>query len=194
SQSLPACNNMSLTVSPVDPTSSSLGTPPYYMLAFPTEKNGIPTRSPLGSDAGNLHWVVDQPIDAELFLNVIDANGGTGGLPTQTDSFLAGQSTGQCLPPVSNTVFTLTSNVTGNVLNTCQPWGLAIDGGVPPYNITIAALGSQVVTNVTISLKDNFYTYINRVEPGAQLIGTPTTGRWAAGVPLVRTQGNMRIL
>lgn len=67
--------------------------------------------------------------------------------------------------------FTIISNVTGD-LETCQPWGLTVQGGVPPYTVTLGALGSPVVTNVSMPLGDDSYTLINRAAPNEQLIGT----------------------
>lgn len=63
----------------------------------------------------------------------------------------------------------MVTNVTGR-LRTCQPWELRIKGGVPPYNVTLAALGSPVITNVTVGLGDDIFTYINRADPGTKMI------------------------
>jgi hypothetical protein len=78
----------------------------------------------------------------------------------------------QCVTtPTLTPAFTITSNVTGD-LETCQPWGLTVNGGVPPYIVTLGALGSPVVMNVSMPLGDNMYTFINRAAPNGQLIGT----------------------
>jgi len=168
-----------------------LGVPPFSMLALP--KGGMPTTSLLGTSAENLTWLVDQPIGAELLLTVIDGNGNPGGLPPAPFTVIAGQSS-QCLPPPPNPDFTVTSNVT-DVLNTCQPWGLRVTGGVPPYNVTLVALGSPVITNVTIGLGDDIFTYINRADPGTSLMAVVNDlqGRWATGSPVVQTQGSSNV-
>jgi hypothetical protein len=46
------------------------------------------------------------------------------------------------------------ANVT-DTLTTCQPWGLTIKGGTPPYNLTLAAVNSPVVTNVTMGMQSS---------------------------------------
>ena len=84
------------------------------------------------------------------------------------------------------------ANVT-DTLTTCQPWRLSITGGVPPYNVTLAALDSPIVTNVTLLGTDDAFTYIDRADPGTQLIAgvSDLTGRWASGTPIVHTQGRL---
>jgi hypothetical protein len=66
--------------------------------------------------------------------------------------------------------FTVTANVTKD-LQTCQPWGLTVKGGVPPYTISLASPNSPSVTNVTLPYGDDTFTYINRASPDGQLIG-----------------------
>lgn len=83
---------------------------------------------------------------------------------------LAGPTTNCVTKPVTAPEFKITSNVTGD-LQTCQPWGFRIKGGVPPYTITLAAPNSPAVTNVTIPFGDDAFTYINRADPGGQLVG-----------------------
>lgn len=43
-----------------------------------------------------------------------------------------------------------------DTLTTCQPWGIIIKGGVPPYNVTLAAVNSPIVTNVTMGKQWSF--------------------------------------
>src|SRR5438552_18481716 len=75
-----------------------------------------------------------------------------------------------CLPPAPTSNFTVSTNVT-TTLTTCQPWGLAISGGAKPYTVTLAALDSPIVTNATLGPADDFFTFIDRANPGSQLIG-----------------------
>ena len=82
---------------------------------------------------------------------------------------VAGQST-ECIVHGNNTEFTVTANISSTV-ETCQPWGLRIKGGNPPYNVSFAQLNSPIVTNVTIPASMNGYTYINRATPNFPLIG-----------------------
>lgn len=92
-------------------------------------------------------------------------------MPSYSRILEAGQTT-QCVTSPSLTPdFTVTANVT-KTLQTCQPWGFTVKGGVPPYVISLAALNSPVVTNVTMPHGDDAFTYIDRADPNGQLIGT----------------------
>lgn len=77
-----------------------------------------------------------------------------------------------CLPSPSSTDLKIISNVsTSELLQTCQPLGFQVTGGTKPYTISIAALDSTLVTNVTMGSDHDLLTYINRVSPGDQLVG-----------------------
>jgi hypothetical protein len=56
-------------------------------------------------------------------------------------------------------------------LSTCQPWGLKVTGGIPPYNITLISVGSTVVTNVSLLQGFDIFTYINKANPNGQIMG-----------------------
>jgi len=86
----------------------------------------------------------------------------------------AGQTTQCVTTPVSTPPFTVTANVTKD-LQTCQPWGFTIKGGVPPYIITLAAPNSPIVTNVTIPYGNDAFTYIDRADPNGELMGALAT-------------------
>lgn len=80
-----------------------------------------------------------------------------------------------CLPAISSdmqppVIPAITSNLTGTV-ETCQPWGLTISGGVKPYQIVLSALQSITITNSSMGIDDDVYTYIDRADPGELLMG-----------------------
>lgn len=102
-------------------------------------------------------------------LNVVDSQGNGGGIPPQSYNVVPSRTT-ECQVGSNATDFTVSANVSDTV-NTCQPWGLRIKGGVPPYNISFAQLNSPVVTNVTIPTGLDAFTYINRATPGYLLLG-----------------------
>jgi hypothetical protein len=119
-------------------------------------------------------------------LSVVDAVGDGGGIPpnvytvirefnadcnafTQQHAFPAGTDA-SCLPDPPTSNFTVFVNVT-KTLSTCQPWGMTISGGVPPYSVTLATLDSPDITNVTLGPLDNAFTYIDRSNPNTRLIG-----------------------
>ncbi|KAJ7194413.1 hypothetical protein GGX14DRAFT_377989, partial [Mycena pura] len=130
--------------------------PPFYMMAF--EVGGTPDTSFIGTDASALEWTVSHP----LLLGVVDSRGISGGLDPSLYT---------CLPaPDTRPPFTVSANVSGT-LDTCAPWDLTIQGGTPPYNITLAAANAPDVTNVTLGPIDSAFTYINRADPGTVLIG-----------------------
>ncbi|KAF8970972.1 hypothetical protein BDZ97DRAFT_1410986 [Flammula alnicola] len=190
STSLPTCVSLPIIVKSFDPTTNATnGTPPYYMIAFAV--GGTPVTTFIGTDENNLSWTVTQPVGSQLVLSVVDANGSAGGIPPRILNVIPGSTT-QCVnTPLLTPEFKVTANVTGN-LQTCQPWGFTVKGGVPPYTITLAQPNSPVVTNVTLPFGDDSFTYINRANPGGQLIGAISdfTGRWATGTPIANTQGD----
>ncbi|TFK35888.1 hypothetical protein BDQ12DRAFT_569624, partial [Crucibulum laeve] len=180
------CASMSITVQPA--ASGSVGVPPFYMLAFPV--GGTPSTTLAGTNTKTINYQFTQPVGSEVMLNLADSTGNSGGIPQVLYKVVAGQNS-QCVSSTSNSPeFTVTSNVTE--VDTCQPWGLTMKGGVAPYFVTIAALDSGGVTNVTMPAQTDVYTYINRALPGSHLIGLiilSSTGRWASGTPLVTTKG-----
>ncbi|KAK7450136.1 hypothetical protein VKT23_013018 [Stygiomarasmius scandens] len=141
-----------------------------------------------GTDQNNLTWTLDQPVGAKLILQVIDSQGSSGGV-IDTKTVTKGQTT-NCVDSTNNnnSDFVVSSNVTGN-LDTCQPWGLRIEGGTKPYTLTIAQTNADAVTNVTMPDDADVYTYINRGDPGFTLAAavSDATGKWAFGTPNVTT-------
>ncbi|KAJ6568678.1 hypothetical protein B0H19DRAFT_989173, partial [Mycena capillaripes] len=141
--SLAACATIPLGVFPG--SQQSTGIPPYYMMAFPV--SGTPMTSLIGTNASALEWTVAFPVGASTTL--------TGG------------STTQCIPPGSRPVFTITSNLTsGSMLSTCDGWQLSIQGGTPPYKVTLAPSNSADVVNVTLRPNDSVFNYLNQSPPG----------------------------
>jgi hypothetical protein len=159
------------------------------MIAFAV--GGTPVTTFIGTDENNLSWTVTEPVGSRLVLSVVDANGSAGGIPPQILTVIAGQSTQCVTAPLTTPPFTVTANVTSE-LTTCQPWGLTVKGGVPPYTVTLAELNEPVVTNVTMPFGLDSFTFINRANPNGQLIAgiSDFTGRWASGTPIVNTQGS----
>ncbi|KAJ7075992.1 hypothetical protein B0H15DRAFT_865053 [Mycena belliarum] len=189
SQNIPACRDFPITVKPFNPANNTRGVPPFYMMAFAV--GGTVTNSLIGTDEANLKWTVNQPVGSRLLLTVVDSQGSSGGVPPSLFTVVDGQST-SCLPgPSSEPNFVVTANVT-DTLNTCQPWGLTIKGGTPPYNVTLAAVNSPVVTNVTMGPTDDAFTFIDRADPGTQLLAAVSdlNGNWATGIPIVTTKGS----
>ncbi|KAK7023320.1 hypothetical protein R3P38DRAFT_3537872 [Favolaschia claudopus] len=160
------------------------------MTAFPVK--GVPSVSFIGTNESDLTWTVKYPVGTKLVLGVVDSHGTSGGIDPGVYTVIGGGAS-DCLPsPPSDTSFKITANVT-DALDTCQPWGLTIEGGFPPYQVTIATLNSGNVTNVTFAdpLASSL-TYINRSPPGNQMFAAASDvyGRWANGIPFVRTQGS----
>ncbi|KAI5896583.1 uncharacterized protein SCHCODRAFT_02615260 [Schizophyllum commune H4-8] len=187
SQNLPSCQSFDITIKSYNTSEDHMGVGPYYMLAFPI--GGTPTVQHIGDNISDLSWTVDQPPDSQLFLSVIDSNDTAGGVPPRLYNVVTGQST-SCIQDQDNN-FTVSANVTDEI-ETCQPWGLRINGGTPPYNVSFMAINSLYVTNVTLGPVDDAFTYIDRADPGSQLIAgvSDLQGRWAHGSPAVRTTGS----
>ncbi|KAJ7912992.1 hypothetical protein B0H13DRAFT_2326757 [Mycena leptocephala] len=179
SNSLPSCRTFPITVDPL----TAHGVPPFYMIAF--EVGGAPTTSFIGTNASNLAWTVRHPV---VLLGVVDSEGNSGGI----DALCTPGRNNTVYPPCSaEPAFKITANVT-DTLTTCEPWGLTIHGGTPPYNLTLAALNSPDVTNVTLGPNDSVFTYINRAYPGTQMIASVSdlNGRWATGSPFLQQRGS----
>ncbi|KAJ7641362.1 hypothetical protein FB45DRAFT_862568 [Roridomyces roridus] len=196
SQSLPSCHPFSITLLP--PANSNLtanatlGIPPYYMQAYPI--GGTPTTSLIGTDQNQLSWTVDQPIGSQLLLTVIDSQGSTGGASTLLYTVTTGQITSCIVQPPAKPTFTLKANVTG-ALNTCQPWGLTVTGGTPPYNVSLLGSGQPVITNITLTGEDTVVTFPNRAPPGVHLVAAVSdfNGLWGSGTAIVTTQGSANV-
>ncbi|KAJ7752998.1 hypothetical protein B0H16DRAFT_1545657 [Mycena metata] len=182
--SLPSCQTFPIAVTPL----STHPVPPFYMIAFAV--GGAPITSYIGKNASTLSWQVQHPVGTRLILSVLDSTGIAAGVGSLVYNVTEGSTT-QCLPPaVTEPSFNVTANVT-DTLTTCEPWGLTVRGGTPPYNVTLAALNAPVITNVTLDPPDSVFTYIDRADPNGQLIGM--NGRWATGSPIVRTQGSSNV-
>ncbi|KZP24229.1 hypothetical protein FIBSPDRAFT_888957 [Athelia psychrophila] len=168
------------------PNSTSMGVPPYYMIAY--ESGGIPTTTNIGTNATNLSWQAGYGIGTQLTLAMVDASGSSGGVPAYLYNVTAGQ--GSSCYSKRNTTLRIYANVTKD-LQTCDPWGLQIVGGVPPYNITSTAPGSGTWTNISLPQGFDVFTYINRGSPGGYLIASvsDSTGQWGVSTALVNTAG-----
>ncbi|KAG7442100.1 uncharacterized protein BT62DRAFT_922914 [Guyanagaster necrorhizus] len=188
SSTLDSCHEFSITVKPYDPNNDTHGVPPFYMRAY--EQNGELLTTLLGESEDNLTWTVNNPVGSQLLLNVIDANGSSGGNAPKLFTVGTGSSTDCIVQRNDTTSFTVKSNVTGD-LQPCQPWGLRIKGGVPPYNISFAQVDSTVITNVTTLGDDDAYTYINRATSGQIMLAavSDVTGAFAWGTPSVMPSG-----
>ena len=189
SASLPTCQPLRVLVKSYNADNSTHGTPPYYMLALAARST--PRLYPIGEKEDDLDWTLDFPAGTELMLTVLDANSSVGGISPRLYTSVPGSTTA-CVEEAKLSDFTITANVT-ETLNTCDPWGITVSGGVPPYKFTLAALDSLVLTNVTSETDDqDTLTYINRADPGGQLLVAVSdiTGRFASGTPMVNTAGS----
>ncbi|KAJ3514254.1 hypothetical protein NLJ89_g2478 [Agrocybe chaxingu] len=164
------------------------GVAPYYMTAYVL--GGTPVTTLIGTDDDALSWTVNAPVGSQVVLNVVDATRSTGGVAPRTYTIVAGNTTSCITTPPQSPQFRVSANVTGD-LTTCQPWGLSITGGVPPYTVSIVQPNSFTVTNVSMPTGTDRFTYINRGAPDTQLLAavSDSTGRWAAGTPIVNTKG-----
>jgi hypothetical protein len=69
---------------------------------------------------------------------------------------------------------------------------MTIKGGVQPYTVTLAALDSPIITNVTLGPLDDVFTFIDRADPNTQLAAaiSDANGTYANGTGLVSTTGS----
>ncbi|KAF9267256.1 hypothetical protein L218DRAFT_955738 [Marasmius fiardii PR-910] len=190
---VPTCGEFGVVVQPFgNNTANSTGVPPYYMIGYAV--NGVSNTQLLGTSLDSLKWKVNFPAGTKLVLSVFDSEGTSGGIGTDFVNVVdaGGGGTASCVvnnPPPQD--FIVTSNIT-DTINTCEPWGLRIKGGVKPYNITFMQINSPIVTNVTAGSRDDAYTYIMRGDPGKKMIAAVNdmTGRFALMAPVVSPQGS----
>ncbi|TBU40519.1 hypothetical protein BD309DRAFT_899770 [Dichomitus squalens] len=188
SASLGECETRSIDLIPLDAsTSNTTGTPPYYMFAYAPQ--GTTIVSHLGDDPKSLSWQVQHPKGSKLFLTIVDGEGNTGGFANSFFDVVAGAST-SCQPPAPKDPPVVHSNVT-TAINTCDPWGLTVTGGVKPYSISLAAIRAPVVTNVTMGPNDDVLIYVDRADPGSQILAAvvDATGQWGVSSIAVNTAG-----
>ncbi|KAF8995388.1 hypothetical protein BDQ17DRAFT_1250788 [Cyathus striatus] len=184
----PPCVSLPISIQPYNflgNMTSSGGVPPYYMLSF--EIGGTPQTTLIGTGNETFSWQCTHRPGTKLLLTVVDSTGSAGGTPPSLYSVTEGQNI-DCITEGSGT-FNISANVTDEI-TTCQPWGLRIKGGVQPYNLTLATLNS-IIINVTLPYEEDIFTYVNRVDPGSQLLAavSDATGQWAFGTPFVSTKG-----
>jgi len=188
--SIPTCSPLGIVVKSANVTTNATnGTPPYYMISFAV--GATPQTTFIGTDENNLSWTVTQAVGSQLVLSVVDADGSAGGVPPQILTVIPGQTTSCVVTPQTTPPFTVTANVTDE-LTTCQPWGLTVKGGAPPYNVTLLQPNSPVVTNVTMPFGLDTFTFIDRANTNNRLVAavSDVTGRWALGTPIVTTTGS----
>jgi hypothetical protein len=158
------------------------------------EPGGFSTTTFVGTNATDLTWQVNHAAGTQLMLSMADGNGNAGGIPNYMFNVISGQDS-SCLPSTPSTKLAITANVTRD-LDTCEPWGLTVTGGTgPPYNITLAALGSPLVTNVTIPLGFDVLTYIDRAVPNGNILAavSDSSGQFGNTTVLVNTIGSTNV-
>ncbi|KAI0043042.1 hypothetical protein FA95DRAFT_1465696, partial [Auriscalpium vulgare] len=135
--------------------------PPFYLVAYALA--GSTTVSPMLADGAALRWQVNLPAGSELLLGVVDSAGHSGGVANQTWTVADGDSAA-CLPPVPASAPAIAANVTRD-LGACQPLGLTMRGGVPPYTVSVVSPGAGTVTNTTLGPGDDALAYVNPAAP-----------------------------
>ncbi|EJD00477.1 uncharacterized protein FOMMEDRAFT_90765 [Fomitiporia mediterranea MF3/22] len=188
SRDLTQCKAYGIVISALRDNSSSFGTPPYYMIAW--KPRGIPTVSLIGSDRNNLSWTVNQASGSSLLLTVADSQGLSGGEAPFIYNVSDGNSS--CLPSPPSTNITLVANLsTSDPLETCELLGLRVFGGQKPYIISLAAVNSSVVTNVTLGGNDDVLTWPNRADPNGRILAAVSDANsiWGTGTRLFNTTG-----
>ncbi|KAF7327147.1 hypothetical protein MKEN_00291500 [Mycena kentingensis (nom. inval.)] len=187
--SLPACGLLSISISP---RGRYAPVPPFYLMAYEVGASGTPTTSTVGQNSSRLEWEVNIPIGSQVVLELVDAHGTSGGVDVPLYTVTDGST--DCLSPsVLASTFKLSSSHNQNTsLDTCAPWPLAIEGGTPPFILTLASLDSPHSTNITLTEDERIFSYTNRAQPNRRMIAavSDAVGRWATGVPMVHTIGS----
>ncbi|KAA1470780.1 hypothetical protein DENSPDRAFT_74095 [Dentipellis sp. KUC8613] len=156
------------------------------MVAY--ELDGLTTVSPIDMDGDNFSWRVNHPTGSQLVLSLVDSEGNSGGVLPSVYGVSGGGSP-SCLSsvPSPSTRPVLSANVTKG-LSTCQSLGLTMSGGVRPYTVSIAEVGSAT-SNFTLAPEDDSFSYINHAASSTALLVSMSdaAGNWAARTILVDT-------
>ncbi|RPD58310.1 hypothetical protein L227DRAFT_193574 [Lentinus tigrinus ALCF2SS1-6] len=184
---LAECSSMKIRLIPLNSSTTSLGVPPYYMMAY--AEGGTTIVSHIGDDPDQLSWQVQNPKGSNLILTVVDSANSTGGFNTNFFTVVDGDTS--CQPPAPTNPATVTPNVT-TTIHTCEHWGLRVTGGVKPYQMSLVALSGQAVTNVTMGPDDEVFTFIDRANPGERLLAAvvDATGQWGISSMTVPSAGS----
>ncbi|KAF7304129.1 hypothetical protein MIND_00644500 [Mycena indigotica] len=191
SMSLALCDSLPIAIEQTPPPAGKPGVPPFYMISLAA--GSTPMTSPIGTNASALSWTVRHPVGTQLILEVVDSQGTSAGIDIFAYTVIAGSSNACLPPPDKGPPFTASSTTpNGATINTCDPWNIFVNGGKPPYTVTIGQLNTAFATNSTMGPADTVLQYINRGNPGSQMIAgvSDSTGRWATGSPFVKTSGS----
>ncbi|KAH6910266.1 hypothetical protein BKA70DRAFT_1272590 [Coprinopsis sp. MPI-PUGE-AT-0042] len=147
---IPTCTPLRIRTDPANPD-------PLFMISYSI--GGTPQTQALEQVDGALAYTVRHEVGSTIVLNVADRIGVSGGVSPAAYTVVAGDSIDCVLTPPRAQDFTIHANHTGFELQTCQPWAIALKGGVPPYSVSIASL----------------------VPPNAQVLAaiSDSQGRWA---------------
>jgi hypothetical protein len=166
---------------------TNYGTAPYYFIAY--ELGGFSTATFVGTDHSNLTWQVRYPVGTKLMLGMVDADGNSGGI---ADSYTV--SSGQdasCLPPTPPSSQLIIKGNVSKTLSSCEPWGLRVSGGTPPYNITLVVYNIPS-TNYTLSSGLDVLTYVNNGIYTGQMLAavSDSIGQFGVTTSLIHTIGS----
>ncbi|KAE9402413.1 hypothetical protein BT96DRAFT_1017651 [Gymnopus androsaceus JB14] len=155
---------------------------------------GTPRIYPLGLNTSDLTWQMDYEAGTLIALQVIDADGNTGGVDSVIYTSTGGSTTDCVVSDISSN-FTVSNNVTiPSNLSTCDPWGVTVEGGSYPYTFSILSTNSLVVNNITTTSADqDMLVWINRADPNGILFAaaSDSTGKYAyATSSAVYTEGS----
>ncbi|KAI0034684.1 hypothetical protein K488DRAFT_83748 [Vararia minispora EC-137] len=140
------------------------GQPPFYMMAV--DVNGGTTTHKLEAYGdGGWAWAVDRDVGAQLLLSVVDANGASGGVSSESWTVQPGERA--C---AASTPFIPGLNVTAKVIQQaarqCQRPPLSVPGGTAPYTFTLLERGAHAL-NITADFIPEFSSY---AAPGSSII------------------------
>ncbi|KZS94088.1 hypothetical protein SISNIDRAFT_453801 [Sistotremastrum niveocremeum HHB9708] len=160
--------------------------PPFYIMAY--EVSGIATCQEIGMDPDNLVWQVDHATGSQLLLEMVDANGVSGGVAPALYTIQDGSSS-SCHSNVITSPVQISADVTA--INSCDPLLLSFGGGTLPYSVTIVTSLGAAITNLTLGDEDNAYNWIDRADPDGILIATvhDANGQYAVGTGVIGLSG-----
>ncbi|KLO17898.1 hypothetical protein SCHPADRAFT_146594 [Schizopora paradoxa] len=181
------CDTVGIQIQSLTSTNQFLGVvPPFFVISY--ELGGITNTEWLGDSYNqNWTWVVRHPQGAQIFVDVVDSLGNSGGVGATT---VKAGSTSSCHASSPSSPVHVVASVPQ--VSTCDSVTANITGGTKPYTVSIMPSNGDIPTNFTLDAGDDMFTYVNRVQPGSSFLITAadSTGQWAWGTNLISSVGS----
>jgi len=173
---LQSCSVFTFAVG-ANPNATVQPVPPYTMLVYPAD--GIPQSLAAGDGSDPIKWKLTYAIGTQIIITFVDSNGLSGGTsPITTVTSNSGGS--KCSPPTQNSDLSFDYSLDNPL--TCEATQFSINGGTPPYTLSIQKAADQTINITNISTNAS---WTNSLEAGGAIMcpSQATRTRWKAQSP-----------